>query len=57
MREIIVWLSADGGNDIYETITVPNDFTEEQVEKVAKQAIFNNIDWGWYEKEDTLASN
>lgn len=51
MREIIVWLSADGGNDIYETITVPNDFTEEQVEKVAKQAIFNNIDWGWYEKE------
>lgn len=51
MREIIVWLSADAGNDIYETITVPNDFTEEQVEKVAKQAIFNNIDWGWYEKE------
>lgn len=51
MREIIVWLSADAGNDIYETITVPNDFSEEQVEKVAKQAIFNNIDWGWYEKE------
>lgn len=51
MREIIVWLSADAGNDIYETITVPNDFTEEQVEKAAKQAIFNNIDWGWYEKE------
>lgn len=51
MREIIVWLSADAGNDIYETIMVPSDFTEEQVEKAAKQAIFNNIDWGWYEKE------
>lgn len=51
MREIIVWLNADGGNDIYETITVPKDFTEEQVEKVAKQVIFNHVDWGWYEKE------
>ena len=50
-RKIDVWLSADGGNDIYATIEVEDDATNEVIEKEAKQAIFNYVDWGWVEQE------
>jgi len=39
------------GNDIYATIEVEDDATEEVIEKEAKQAIFNYVDWGWVEQE------
>lgn len=50
-RKIDVWLNADGGNDIYATIEVEDDATNEVIEKEAKQAIFNYVDWGWVEQE------
>ncbi|WP_251854343.1 hypothetical protein [Enterococcus italicus] len=50
-RKIDVWLNADGGNDIYATIEVEDDATDEVIEKEAKQAIFNYVDWGWVEQE------
>ncbi|MFS1002858.1 hypothetical protein ACFC87_08310 [Enterococcus casseliflavus] len=50
-KKIDVWLNADGGNDIYATIEVADDATDEVIEKEAKQAIFNYVDWGWVEQE------
>lgn len=46
--KIEVWLSADGGEDIYTTIEVPEDASEDEIEKLARQAIFKKTSWGWY---------
>lgn len=45
--KINVWLSADGGSDVYEDIEMPDDATEEEIEKEAREAIFNHVSWGW----------
>lgn len=50
-KKIDVWLNADGGNDIYATIEVADDATDELIEKEAKQVIFNYVDWGWVDQE------
>ena len=46
--KIEVWLSADGGEDIYTTIEVPDDASEDKIEKLAREAIFEKISWGWH---------
>lgn len=48
-RKIRAWLNADGGNDIYAEIEVDDDATDEEIDKKAKEAVFNYLDWGWYE--------
>jgi hypothetical protein len=50
--KIKVWLNADGGNSIYETIDLSDDATEEEIEKEAREVIFNKVDWGWYPTEE-----
>lgn len=50
--KIKVWLNADGGNDIYENIELPDDATEEEIENEARSAIFNHVSWGWYTDEE-----
>lgn len=50
-KKIDVWLNADGGNDIYATIEVADDATDELIEKEAKQVIFNYVDWSWVDQE------
>lgn len=49
-RKIIVWLNADGGNDIYSEIEMPDNATEEEIEAEAREAIFDSVSWGWYEQ-------
>lgn len=51
MTEIVVWVNADGGNDVYTRIQVTNDTTADQVDELAKQAAFNLVNWGWYVEE------
>lgn len=51
-RRITLWISngfINGGN-ISETIEVPNDITDEELDKLAKEFMFENIEYGWYDK-------
>lgn len=50
--KISVWLSADGGNDVYENIEIPDDATDDEIEKEAREAIFNHVSWGWFPLEE-----
>ncbi len=54
MRKIKVYLETGfAGCRIEEEIEVEDDATDDQVEEQAHEAIFDRVDWGWYEATDS----
>lgn len=54
MRKIKVYLETGfAGCRIEEEIEVEDDATDAEVEDLAREAIFDRIDWGWYEATDS----
>lgn len=52
MKKVKWWLETGFAGDIHEgEFEVEGDTTESEIEKMAKEEAFNNIDWG-YEIED-----
>ena len=52
MRKITVWLNTGYSCcDFHETIEVEDSMSDEEIEAIAKEAAFDLIDWGWYEKK------
>lgn len=54
MRKIKVYLETGfAGCRIEEEFEVEDDATDAQLEEQAREAIFDRVDWGWYEVLDS----
>lgn len=52
MKKIKVWLNTGFAGCVHENeFEVDDDATEEEIEEMAKEIAFNDIDWGWSESE------
>lgn len=55
MKKITAWLSTGFSCcDIRETVEVEDGMTDDEIEKIAREALFDCIDWGWYEEGGEL---
>ena len=56
MKTIIVTVSTQSVcSRVEEEIQVPDDISDEELHEIAKETLFQLIDWSYYEKEDEEA--
>ena len=54
MRKIRAYLNTDlVGCTFEEEFEVDNNASEDEIEEMAKEALFDHIDWGWNEVVDS----
>lgn len=50
MKSITLYVeSGYSCDDYYETIEVPDDTTDEELDEIAQEFRNNHIEWGWFE--------
>ncbi len=50
MKQITVYLNVGlSGCKRTETLEVDDDLSDEEIEEVARDVMFNMMEWGWYE--------
>ena len=50
MKSITLYVESGYSNaDYYETIEVPDDTTDEELDEMAQQLMNDHIKWGWFE--------
>ena len=50
MRKIKWYLQADGSDRIEDEFEVEDNATTDEIEAMAKDHVFNFVDWGWIEE-------
>lgn len=54
MKKIKAYLHAGfAGCSIEEEFEIDDNATDAQIEEQAREAVFDHIDWGWYEATDS----
>ena len=55
MKSITLYVeSGYSSADYYETIEVPDDTTDEELDEMAQEFRNNHIEWGWFENQRRL---
>ena len=53
MRKIKVWMDGVGGGDpLHEVLEIPDGATDEEIDEIARECVFNEISWGWIDANE-----